>query len=289
MAVTKIAAIMRAAAYSPNHIGNDAAILNAVADQLRKRGIEVHIYSEEHFMANDIDETIIIGMCRDPRSIEKLQRAEDAGRIVINSGYGIENCTRERLTRILVGSNIPYPESFCTNTNEVVKDRLRRGGYTQCWIKRSDTHAMHKEDVSYVRHPDEAQEVLQEYFLRGIDRAVISKHISGDLVKFYGVQGQPFFYWFCPFVANGGTYGCQSLNEGGPDAIKAMGKKLRTVCLHAAEELNVQVYGGDCVILPDGTISIISFNDWPSFAPCRAEAAASIAKSVLASIKEHQR
>ena len=39
MAVTTIAAIMRAAAYSPNHIGNDAAILNAVADQLRNRGI----------------------------------------------------------------------------------------------------------------------------------------------------------------------------------------------------------------------------------------------------------
>ena len=29
---------MRAGAYSPNHIGNDAAIFNAVADQLRKRG-----------------------------------------------------------------------------------------------------------------------------------------------------------------------------------------------------------------------------------------------------------
>jgi len=280
---------MRSAAYSPNHIGNDAAMLNAVADQLRKRGIEVRVYSEEHYMAHNVDEHIIINMCRDPRSIVMLQDAEDAGRLVINSGYGIENCTRERLTRILVGNNIAYPESFSTNTNEVVRDHLHRGGFTQCWIKRSDKHTMHKEDVSYVRNSDEAQEVLQEYFLRGIGRAVISKHISGDLVKFYGVQGQPFFYWFCPFVANGGTYGCRELNEGGPEALKAMGQQLRKMCMHAAEELNVRVYGGDCVILPDGSVSIISFNDWPSFAPCRAEAAAQIAKSVLASIKDYRR
>ena len=41
-----IAGIMRAGAYSPNHIGNDAAIFNATAEQLRKRGCEVNVYSE---------------------------------------------------------------------------------------------------------------------------------------------------------------------------------------------------------------------------------------------------
>jgi hypothetical protein len=33
---------MRAGAYSPNHIGNDAAIFNAAAEQLRKRGCSRH-------------------------------------------------------------------------------------------------------------------------------------------------------------------------------------------------------------------------------------------------------
>lgn len=47
MADITIAAILRAGAYSPNHIGNDAAILNMAADQLRKRGCVVNIYSEE--------------------------------------------------------------------------------------------------------------------------------------------------------------------------------------------------------------------------------------------------
>ena len=106
MAQTKIAAVMRAGAYSPNHIGNDATILNTVAEQLRKRGCEVRIYTEEQFVAGPVEEDVIINMCRERRSTELLQQMEDAGRLVINSGYGIENCIRERQARILLGSEI---------------------------------------------------------------------------------------------------------------------------------------------------------------------------------------
>jgi len=286
----EIAAIMRATAYSPNHIGNDAAILNAVADQLRKRGFKVRIHSEEQFMNGGIDSEVIIGMCRAPRSIELLQRAEDEGRLVVNSGYGIENCTRERLTRILTANNLPYPTTFAVNTNEFVADKLRAEGFTQCWVKRSDTHAMHKEDISYARNADEAQSLLQEYFLRGISRAVISRHAAGDLVKFYGVLGgtQPFFYWLCPFVAHGGRYSCQLLNSG-DEALAEMTERLKTICQTAARELNLRVYGGNIVIAADGTPTIISFNDWPSFGPCRAEASAAIAKSVLHALRRRNR
>ncbi len=48
----------------------------------------------------------------------------------------------------------------------------------------------------------------------------------------------------------------------------------------------VKIYGGDCIVDPDGSIRIIDFNDWPSFAPCRKEAAPYIAKCVLAAIRE---
>ena len=56
MAEIKIAAVLRAGIYSPNHIGNDAAILNLVADQLRKRGCEVNMYSEEQLAAGAVSE-----------------------------------------------------------------------------------------------------------------------------------------------------------------------------------------------------------------------------------------
>lgn len=207
-----IAGIMRAGAYSPNHIGNDAAIFNATADQLRKRGCAVNIYSEDQFNKGLVKERIILNMCREQASIKRLQQLEDDGCIVVNSGYGIENCTRERMTRILLGNNIPYPDSVIVNTDEAVVDRLKQAGINNCWIKRGDFHAMHKEDVSYVRHAEEAQEVLQEYFYRGIRRAVINRHLVGDLIKFYGMRGSTFFYWFYPFDDGHSKYGLEAIN-----------------------------------------------------------------------------
>lgn len=286
MADTKIAGIMRAGAFSPNHIGNDAAIFNLVADQLRKRGCSVTTYSEEQLIAGQVKENIIVNMCREQRSITILQQLEDAGALVINSGYGIENCTRERMTRILVGCGIPYPESLIVNTDEGIKDALVKAKMDRAWIKRGDFHAMHKEDVSYVRHPEEAQEVLQEYFLRGIKRAVINRHLEGDLIKFYGVRDSPYFFWFYPFDSGHSKYGHEAIN-GHSQGISFSLDTLRNICQKAAEVLDVTIYGGDCIVSPQGDIRIIDFNDWPSFAPCRNEAAPHIARAILARIKEH--
>ncbi|MBR5332473.1 MAG: hypothetical protein IKV32_04140 [Muribaculaceae bacterium] len=280
MAEITIAGVMRAGAYSPNHIGNDTAIFNAVAEHLRKRGCIVNVYSEEQLIAGNVTEDIIINMCREQKSIGLLQQMEDAGKIVVNSGYGIENCTRERMTRILMGSNIPQPESLMVNTNEMVIDSLEKGGFTQCWIKRGDFHAIHKEDVTFVRHPQEAQGLLHEYFLHGITRAVINKHLVGDLVKFYGVKDTPFFHWFYPYDLGHSKYGHEEIN-GKSQGIEFDIEQLKQICQDAADALDVKVYGGDCIISPEGDIYIIDFNDWPSFAPCRDEAAPHIAKCIL--------
>lgn len=281
MADIKIAGIMRAGIYSPNHIGNDAAILNIVAEQLRKRGYEVSTYSEEQFCAGKVTEHIILNMCRQPASIELLQQREDDGDLVINSGYGIENCIRERMARILMGSNIPYPESFIVNTDEGVRDLLARAGVKQCWIKRADCFAMHKEDVTYVRHTEEAQEILQEFFLRGIKRAVINRHLPGELVKFYGVAGTPFFFWFYPREDNPRSTADIPASHAAFDV-----DSLKNICARSAEVLDVKIYGGDCIVGDDGSLAIIDFKDWPSFAPCRNEGATQIARLVMKEIKE---
>lgn len=281
MADIKIAGVMRAGAYSPNHIGNDAAIFNSTAEQLRKRGCIVNIYSEEQLRASEIHEDVIINMCRERESIVRLQEMEEQGRIVINSGYGIENCTRERMTRLLLNNSIPYPESLIVNTNEAVTSALEEAGFSACWIKRGDFHAMHKEDVSYCRHREEAQEVLKEYYYRGIPRAVINRHLEGDLLKFYGVCDTPFFYWFFPFKSP------QAKGAGAEKAPAGFDPEyLKTVCRHAADVLDIKIYGGDAIVSPDGKLRIIDFNDWPSFAPCRNEAAPYIAKCVMSAIKE---
>ncbi len=278
---------MRAGAYSPNHVGNDAAIFNAVAEYLRQQGYPVTIYSEEQLCNGEVAEPIIVNMCRDMRSIKLLQQLEkEENRLVINSAFGIENCTRERMTRILIEEGIPHPESLIVDTNEVVEERLHEAGFTACWIKRGDFHAMHKEDVSYVRHPQEAQEILQEYALRGIKRAVINRHLEGDLVKFYGVTGTPFFYWFYPLDMNHSKFGHEAIN-GKATGIAFDATLMSHICSEAGRCLHVDVYGGDCIISPDGKIRIIDFNDWPSFAPCRDEAVPHIATRIL--IRIHHR
>ena len=276
---------MRAGAFSPNHIGNDAAIFNLTAEALRKRGCLVNVYSEEEFREAEITEPVIMAMCREQSTIAKLKRLEDDGRVVMNSGYGIENCTRERMTRLLLGNGIPYPDSLIVNTNENVRQEMEDGGFTQVWIKRGDFQTIHREDVSYCRHPEEAQEVLHEYFYRGIKRAVINRHLVGDLIKFYGVGGTNFFYQFYPMEVGYSKY---DYGQTGPDTsrFKFDDAAFKQTCEKISRILNVRIYGGDCIVSPEGDFKIIDFNDWPSFAPCRNEAAVMIAKSLLSLITE---
>ena len=287
MADVRIAAIFRSRDYSPNHIGNDAAILNEVCDQLRKRGCCVITFCEDQLI--NMTETekkefnAWLTMSRSPRCVSVLQEMEKNGAIIINSAFGIENCRRGRMCRILTGHNVPIAENFITNTDASVQKRLTEEGYRKCWIKQADAHSMHKEDVTFVRHPEEAQEVLQEYFMRGIKEAVICKHITGDLIRFYGIRGTNFFKWFLPMDDR--HFSPDTNEEETANTYKIDENKLRRLCDYASELLELQVYGGDCILLPSGELKLIDVNDWPSFAPCRKAAASIIAKLVLKKAK----
>lgn len=288
MSRIKIAAVSRAGEFSPNHIGNDAAILHAVVEQLRRRGCEVNMYNEEQFLLSDVEEEVILNMCREQESLAKLKELEDQGRLVINSGYAIDNCTRERMTRLLLSNQIPYPDSLMVDTNSDARAELERGGYDRCWVKRGEFHAKHKEDVTYCRHREEVQDVLHEFFYRGIKRAVINRHLDGDLVKFYGLRDGSFFYWFYPLEGHHSKYGDELIN-GMPKHLKIDEDYFHEICRQAAEVTGVDIYGGDVIVGEDGSISIIDFNDWPSFAPCRQEAAPVIARYVLNAIRARQK
>lgn len=154
-----------------------------------------------------------------------------------------------------------------------------------CWIKRGDFHAIHREDVTYVRHIEEAKGIINEYALRGISSAVINEHLVGDLVKFYGVAGTDFFYWFYPFNMNHSKFGHEQIN-GKAIGIPFSVTDMHQICERAAQVLQVKIYGGDCIISPEGEIRIIDFNDWPSFAPCREQAAPEIARCIIECGKE---
>ncbi len=265
-----IAGILRSVNFSPNSVGSDAAILNATAAELRRRGFPVNIYSEEQFIAHGItSESIVMAMTRDERSLSRLHALESEGRIVVNSPTAITHCTRANMVRIFDCEGIPQPLTIVVNTNEDVISRLHTLGIERCWVKRADCQTVHKEDVVRARHVQEAQELLSEFFIRGIRRAVVAQHVNGHHVKFYGVDSHnPFFHFY--FTGDN-----QLIPEGfRPD-------ELRSTCMRAARSLGVTVYGGDVIVNPtDGSFKIVSFNDWPGFAPCRQPAAKAIFKHI---------
>ncbi len=280
-----IAGIRRGNQFSPNHIGNDAAIFSLAAEHLRRLGCTVNEYIESDLITKDIREKAIFNMVRDWQSIHKLQQMENNGYFIVNSGYGIENCTREKMTRLLMSNHISHPHSLILPTNEDPTEALENAGFYNCWIKRGDFHAIHREDVTYVRNPEEAKSILKEYAIRGIPTAVINEHLVGDLIKFYGVTGTDFFYWFYPSNLHHSKFGLEVIN-GTAKGIPFAEAQLQQMCNDAAKVLNIHIYGGDCIVSEDGDIRLIDFNDWPSFAPCRDDAAPHIAKRILDLITE---
>ena len=270
-----IAAILRAGIFSPNHIANDAAILHAAVAELRRRGCQVNVYSEEEFRDADIDEDVILAMCRGDLAVEKLQRLEDDGRIVMNSGYGIENCTRMIMVRLLARAGLPIPRSFVVDTDTDVRKLLRKEGFGACWVKKGEAPVHHLEDIARCRHIEEAQEILHEFFFRNISKAVVSKAVEGEKIRCYGIASSGVFHAFLP-----------SRTPEGDDAAGALPPELyeevRSICMKAADVLKVDVFGCDMVLDGEGVCRLVNFDDWPSFAPIRKEAARAIAKAVIA-------
>jgi hypothetical protein len=276
----EFAGVKRKLQFSPNHTGNDGAIFSLVANQLRKLGCIVKEYTEEDLVAGEVNESYIFTMARSKEAVKILQQYEEEGRFVINSGFGIEQCYRTNMTLGIVNNNIPYPESRIVYTNRLADEYFEQLGGKNFWIKRGDFHAIHKEDVTFVRNSIDGNEILSEYAMRGIEDAVISKHLYGDLVKFYGVRGTGFFHWFYPFENHHSKFNNEAINDAA-SYFPFDASLLKSYSEDAARVLNVFIYGGDAIVSAKGDIHIIDLNDWPSFAPCRNEATAHIAKCIF--------
>lgn len=279
MSKIRVAGIKRKTKFSPNHIGNDGMIFSLTAECLRNMDYDVIEYTEAEFVLSEEKEKYIFNMARDKTTIKRLKQCEQEGAIIINPGTGIDNCKREAMTRLLLGNNIPYPESVIIDVTGDPTEGLMKMEANAYWIKRGDSHAIHREDVTYARNIPEVKSILQEFGLRDIPNAVINEHLVGDLVKFYGVADTDFFYWFYPYDLSHSKFGLEKIN-GAAKEFSFDVEALKRECDKAGEVLDVKVYGGDCVVAEDGSFKIIDFNDWPSFAPCRDEAAPKIAECI---------
>lgn len=279
MSKVRLTGVKRQTKYSPNHIGNDGMIYNMTVQCLKEMGYDVQDYTEAEFVLSDIQEKYIFNMARDKSTIKWLKSLEDKGSLVVNSGYGIDNCTRGKMTQLLMDNNIPHPKSIIIDTNEDPTKQLEQMNVSAFWVKRGDFHAIHREDVAFARSVTEAKEIIKEFAFRGIPNAVVNEHLVGDLVKFYGVADTDFFFKFYPFDISHSKFGLEEIN-GAANEYPFSVKELKEACDKAGEVLNIKIYGGDCVVAKDGSFKIIDFNDWPSFAPCREQAAPKIAECI---------
>lgn len=279
MADIRIAAILRAGKFSPNHIANDAAILHSVVAELRRRGCTVKVYSEDEFCETSVDEDVILAMCRGSKAVEKIQNLEDAGRLVINSGYGIENCTRMIMVRLLAQGGLPIPDFFVVETDVDVRKQLQKAGFGPCWVKKGDAPVHHLEDIARCRHAEEAQELLHEFFFRHISKAVVSRDVEGEKIRCYGIASSGWFHSFIPFRN-------ELIEEEDNGRKEMLHSKVKDICMTAASVLDVDVFGCDIVLDKNKECHLVNFDDWPSFAPIRKEASRAIARAVLAKARK---
>ena len=276
-----IAGISRAPIFSPNNVNNDGAIFLAVLKHLEAMGHQVRVYQEDDLLQDAVYEKYIFDMVRSNEAVAKLQELEKQGVVAVNSGFGIENCRREQMTLLFQQHGVPQAESLvCDLEQSPIEVKLN----APCWVKRADGYTVEPNDVVFVRNQTDLPQVMDDFRKRNINRVVISEHLQGDLLKFYGVAGTSFFHWFYPSVVNHSKFGLEEIN-GAPTGYVFAVDQLQTICTKAASVLGVDVYGGDAVVYSDGTISIIDFNDWPSFAPCRIEGAKAIAQAIIQKIE----
>ena len=267
-----IACIYREPRFSPNMADADAAILDAVAQRLTARG---------HVVTPDIDHAqVVFSMARSAEMLGHLRQVEGRGVRVINSTQAIDNCNRAHFTCLFMHHHIPMPPStVCTDIPSYnLQSSIFNLNYP-LWIKKGDGYCECPDDVVYATDPTDALTAMQQMTERGIQSVVVNEHAVGDLVKFYGVRGTDFFRWY--YASDGHSkFGLESINGKEQGHAFNVANLMRT-CDQAASILNLDIYGGDCVVCPDGIFQIIDFNDWPSFSRVRDEAADAIANLVV--------
>ena len=272
-----LAGIKRKHQFSPNHVNNDRAIFDCTVAQLKRMGYQVNEYEEHELISKTLVERGIFSMAREPQVLEKLRSCEMAGGVVVNAAGGVENCFRNNMTRILNENKVPVPENVIMET--IKPDPAIFTALGPCWVKRGDFHAIHREDVAFAPDAAIGCNILAEYARRGIAAVTVCKHISGDLLKFYGVRGTGFFFHFYPKEHNHSKFGYEEHN--GQLQYYALDvERLKAIAFETADVLNIDIFGGDVIVTANGEIYLIDMNDWPSFAPCREEAALPIAQRI---------
>jgi hypothetical protein len=266
--------VYREEEFSPDRVNDDAEILRATARRLERLGFTVELKTPEEVAGADDGSApaFLFVMCQAPSILARLRGWEARGSLQVNSAAAIRQTHREQTLALWERHGVPFPETVVVSTSDGAVP-----GPLPCWVKRADVHHQTgNADVVFAGGPEAARQALAEQRSRGIERALLQAHVSGDLIKFYGVNPAEPGSWFTWFYHR--DQELSGYRFSAPDLARAAAR--------SALALDLEVYGGDAIAAADGRITIIDVNAWPSFALFRAEASERIAAYLAARFRK---
>jgi hypothetical protein len=280
--------VFREVEHSPGREADDAAILKAAGRRLEEGGdgFAVSYRPPGEITGRErILPALAFAMCEGNRALEILGQWERRGVCVINSPRAVIRTHREKLMPLLESRGVPTPDGFLLDCGA---DALPRGMeadrlFSACWIKQAIEHKTREGDVVFATDRDSVRNALERLRRRGLTRALVERHVDGDLVKFYGVSD-------AAAAGDGGTRPASWFRWFHPKEHPVVGhafdaNALRDIACRAAGALELDVWGGDAIVGADGAIHVIDVNAWPSFALFREEAAEHIAVNLMARLR----
>ena len=262
----RLVALYRSPTYSPEvHRRNDTAILDDTVAGLEQRGWHVSRVGEGEVAAGRLPAAeLYVNMCQGPAASERLRDLVPREALAVNPPESVLNCHRHRLVGHMTAAGLPFPRTLIVPTAEpqavVPLVHQLNGDGRPVWVKRGDVHAETSADVVSAKEAS-VTDAIAGFARRGVTRVALQAHVAGPIVKFYAVADGRFFAWYAA----------------DPGRVEICEQSLKTLVFAAARAVGLEVFGGDVAFpKPDAPV-LIDLNDWPSFAPVRAAAAAAIA------------
>ena len=270
MTSTTALGVFREQEHSPERESDDEAILTAVARELaRRHDFDVHTIRPEEVPRLEGRPDVVFYMCERLPVLERLERLQERGSLLINPPEGVRATFREAMLQRLADLAF-FPET-CLMDTDAASNGLRR-----VWVKRGDYHAIEKSDVQFAETAEDLRRVMADFQRRRIARVLVQRHVAGDLIKFYGVRrpghASRWYHWF---YHRGQRLRRHDFDPG----------RLQRLCEQAADRMNLEIFGGDAIVTADGDIFVIDVNAWPSFALFRTTAARHIADHIAARVE----
>lgn len=253
MTERRVIGVYREERFSPGKVEDDRAILDLAAAELRRAGLAVLMVDGDRLPDLAAAPALVFAMCQGESALAWLDLAATLCPVV-NTADGIRGCYRVNLVARLDRAGVPQPRWRLAGAE--LPDDLGAGP----WLKRGDVHAMEASDVRRVFSSEEWGRFAADFHHRGIRQAIVQSHVDGPVYKFYGVRG--------------GFFRAFGLASGLEERAAALAER-------AADAVGLEVYGGDGVASPDGSLHLIDVNDWPSFSRCRDDAGRAIGRRLV--------